>query len=140
MATGWAFPLFSKAFAPHFPAKIDVDDRPADNPNNASLPALTGDLASEELAALPDNVLVVSYGQTDTTSGMFMTIEHNLNGKLKLDAAMMIIKPNAYEKHYTSTCPIESEMMGMEMWPHPIGPMLLSNFRLLKPTDDQGCK
>ncbi|ESQ74456.1 hypothetical protein [Asticcacaulis sp. AC402] len=133
-------PTFVKAFSAQFPASIATEDSLSDNPADATLPKIPEGLSGERMAILPENTLLVSYGQYGDDSGMIMELDQNLTQKLKLDATMFLIEKNAYDQQYTSTCPIYPGHSVMEFWPHEIGPIVLSNFRFLKDSDDMACK
>jgi len=125
-------PMAAERYAPEFPALIvKSDGAPEANPENASLAALQGKMPADEVANLPPNTLVVSYGQFKEKgeSGMTLTLLHNFSQTIKLDAIIAEIRPNAYEQHYTSTCPVRPKMSDFENWPNALGPLVLKNFR-----------
>jgi hypothetical protein len=121
-------PVFVAEYAPEMPAERDPNAPP---PPFRDLPKLKGDLGADQLAPFPEGTFIVSYGQHGREPGMFMVMMHNLPKTAKLDAVMSIITPGKYELHPTSTCPLMPKIFGMENWPHPIGPMILKNLRVL---------
>jgi hypothetical protein len=133
-------PKFYKAFAAEIPARIDMDGALAPNPADSVLPKLQGNTSDSRLAELPANSVLVSYGEFSEKPGMLLILEHNLPKILKLDADMMIIGKGGYEQKYTSTCPIKPGTATYEMWPHPIGPIVLSNARFLSDSEELVCQ
>ncbi|MBW8881539.1 MAG: hypothetical protein JF615_08990 [Asticcacaulis sp.] len=132
---------FYKAFAPSFPASIAKDDGLSDNAGDAALPSLTGKDTKEKMAGLPANIVLLSYGQSDDIPGMLLVMEHNLPGTLKVDAVMaaVVSGKTSYDVQPTSTCPIMEHIAGFEMWPNPIGPMMIKNLRLLPAGAEMTC-
>jgi hypothetical protein len=125
-------PVFYRRFAPQFPAQIEVGGKAADDPANAGLPAIKGEMSKDKMVDLPPNTLLLSYGQADGQPGMMLTIDHNFPKALKLDATMFLIGKGRYDQQPTSTCPIQVGLSSFEMWPNPIGPLTLKGFRLLQ--------
>jgi len=111
--------------------KVDTGSKLIDDPLNASLPPLPRKDGEIDMAAFPPDTLLISYGQSSGRLGMMMDLRSNLTRTLKLDAEMSLIKKDAYEWHYTSTCPLRPGAGSYENWPSERGPMLLSHFRFL---------
>jgi hypothetical protein len=125
-------PISAQRYAAHLPALIvKADGQPIANPEDATLPAVTGNRPADEVAKLPPNTLLISYGQFKQTGekGMALIVEQNLPQTIKLDAIVAELSPGGYKQHYTSTCPIMPKMFGNENWPNALGPIVLKNFR-----------
>jgi hypothetical protein len=128
-------PVSVRRYAPHLPLPIakTTGDKPQANADDAALPAVNGKLPADEVAALPANTLLVSYGQfkPQGESGMILTLDHNLPHMLKFDAiiAEMPRGTSAYSQHYSSTCPVQAKIWDNESWPTPLGPIILTKFR-----------
>ncbi len=127
-------PVSVKRYAPHFPAFISRSGGvPEVNSEDATFPQVKADLPTIEVAALPPNTLLLSYGQFKPKgeTGMVLTLEHNLPHTVKLDVIIAEITPGAYKQHYTSSCPIMPKVWGNENWPNALGPIVLTKFRFL---------
>jgi len=127
-------PLSVQRYAPHLPAFILMSGgAPVVNSEDATLPQIKEDLPAKEVAALPPNTLLLSYGQFKPKgeTGMVLTLEHNLPHTVKLDLTIAEISPGAYKQHYTSSCPIPPKIWGNENWPNALGPIVLDKFRFL---------
>jgi hypothetical protein len=122
-------PKFVAAYEPDYPAQRDPQGD-GGTVSTGNLPKLTGALPKDQLAAFPPGTFIVSYGQFKDRS-MNLTMRHNLPHTMKLDAVMAVITPEKYLPQYTSTCPLMPNVFGNEMWLHPVGPMVLRNFRFL---------
>ena len=136
-------PVSAQRYAPHLPALIvKADAQPQDNPDDAALPVVKETMPAAEVAKLPPNSLLISYGQFKKIGGkgMALFVEQNLPQTVKLDAIVAEITPSGYKQHYTSTCPIMPKMMGNEMWPNALGPLLLRNFRFQATGNSFACQ
>jgi hypothetical protein len=129
-------PTAVKRYAPHLPLPIAraENDKPQSNPDDDALPTVSGKLPADEVANLPPNTLLVSYGQykPQGESSMILTLDHNLSHTLKFDTiiAEMPSGGSGYSQHYTSTCPVQAKVWDNESWPIPLGPIILTRFRL----------
>jgi hypothetical protein len=129
-------PIAAKRYAPHLPLPIAraQGDKPQANADDNALPAVGAKLPADEVASLPPNTLLVSYGQLKPQgeSSMVLTLNHNLPHTLKLDAIVAEIQSGSsvYRQHYTTTCPVVPKIWDNESWPMPLGPLVLTRFRL----------
>jgi hypothetical protein len=128
-------PVSVRRYAPHLPLPIAKasGEKPSTNADDAALPVVSGKLPADEVAGLPPNTLLVSYGQykPQGESGMTLTLDHNLPHTLKFDAIIAELPQgsSAYSQHYTSTCPVQAKIWGNESWLTPLGPIILTRFR-----------
>jgi len=133
-------PKMVERFAPKLPAYISGPSSPIADPANASLPVLKEGPPAQETAELPPNTLLLSYGQLKGLAGMVLEIEHSFPRTLKVDAIIALIKPGAYDQHYTSTCSIMPKLFGTESWPQPLGPLIIRNARFLPDNNQVTCQ
>ncbi|WP_443747770.1 hypothetical protein [Asticcacaulis solisilvae] len=133
-------PTFYRRFAPALPARIETGDKVGDDPANAGLPVIKGDVSKDKVAGLPPDTLLLSYGQANGQPGMMLFVDHTFARTLKLDATMSLIGKGRYEQRPTSTCPILPGVSSFESWPNPLGPMILKGFRLLPASDKIVCQ
>jgi hypothetical protein len=143
-------PTFVKALAPEIPAKIATDEKVVVNPDDASLSPLPQKSGDTDYAALPPDTIVISYGDMSdfyekgdkpdkmaTEPGKILIVSSNLSRPFKYDATMFVIKigKGGYAQSHTSTCTVMPHAGGSEMWPDPMGPMILENFRFVSDSD-----
>lgn len=133
-------PSFVKSYAAQLPVQIQIDGKPSVNPDDSGLPKLaTG--TSSDMAGMPPNTLVISYGQVAGKPDMMLTVNGNLPKTLKLDAQMFLFSDKVgYVVKPTSTCPMLAGTSLFENWPEPLGPMVLSHVRLLNAGDKMVCQ
>ncbi len=125
-------PKFIGRYAPAMAAAVASGGEVSANPADAKWPKLKGELAREQMADLPPNTLVISYGQLDPRSGgMMLKTEHNFARPLKFTAVLAVIGQGKYVQHATSTCAVLPGMFGMESWADLLGPLVLTDFRFL---------
>lgn len=135
-------PVAAQRYAPHYPALIvESGGSPKTNPDDAALPQTKRGTAPEELAGLPDNTVLISYGQMEPRGlgGMQLVAEHNFHATLKFDALINVIEPHAYRSAHSSTCPVRQGLIMYESWPDRLGPIVLSNIRFLAAGDAMTC-
>ena len=120
----------------------DKDDKPVPNPDDASMPPVSGKLPADEVAALPPNTILISYGQLKRlgASGMTLVSEHNLAHMVKFDAVIAEFATDSYRQHPTSSCPVMPKMWATESWPNALGPIVLANFRFSASSDTMTCE
>jgi hypothetical protein len=137
-------PISAQRYAAHFPALIaKAEEQPVANPEDAALPVVSEKMPADEVAKLPPNSLLISYGQFKQTGdkGMALIVEQNLPQTIKLDAIVAELSPGGgYKLHYTSTCPIMPKMWGNENWPNALGPIVLKNFRFQATGNSFNCE
>jgi len=119
--------------------KLDTGSKLVDAPLNASLLPVQKD-GDIDMAGLPPNTLLITYGQFSDHIGMAMNLDTNLPRRLKMDASLSLIKTGSYQWHYTSTCPLASGRGSYENWPGALGPMRLSHFRFLSHDAKDTCE
>lgn len=125
-------PKFIGRYAPEMAAQIESGDVLSANPDDAKLPKLKGEIARDQMADMPPNTLLISYGQLDPHSGgMMLKTEHNFARPLKFTAILAIIRKGTYEQRPTSTCAVLPGIFGTEMWPDLLGPLVLTDLRLI---------
>jgi len=136
-------PISAVRYAPHLPLLIarTQGDKPAANPDDATLPVVLGKMPADEVASLPPNTLLISYGQfkPEGPAGMVLTLEHNLPHTLKLDAVITEISTAGYKQHASSTCPVLPKIWDNESWPYPLGPIILAKVRFQPDSGDIVC-
>jgi hypothetical protein len=130
---------FVRAFAPRYPMQITRDGQTAANPDDAALPVLKEGGPKDELAGLPPNTVVVSYGQRSGGIDMTLMMEQNMPAALKFDLTVTLPESGDYRQHAATSCPVGSNMMDDEGWGQPLGPILIANPRLLEPSATISC-
>ena len=127
-----AKPVAATRYAPHLPALIVKEGgAPQANPDDAGLPPVTAPLPADEVALLPPNTVLLSYGQLKPKgeSGMALVVEHNLARTLKYSAMIFVVQTGGgYRQSQTSSCPVMPKMWGHETWPDRLGAIVLGNF------------
>jgi hypothetical protein len=76
-----------------------------------------------------DKTLVLRFWQDPGTKAMVLTVHNPLGEYLRYKAHMLL--PGVGRHEYTSSCPVLSNRLAIEHWPHPISELVLSNFELL---------
>jgi hypothetical protein len=135
-------PVSATRMAPGLPLMIaDKDNKPVPNPDDAALPAVNGKLPADQVATLSPNTILISYGQLQRLggSGMQLTSEHNLAHMVKFDAIVAEFAGDSYRQHPTSSCPVMPKIVGMENWPNPLGPIVLTRFRFVEQGNSMVC-
>lgn len=120
--------------------RVNADHSTFANPDDAALPHLKGGQAKDE--DLPPNTLVVSYGQLQPMAdpGMVLTLQQNTGRMMKVDALIAEMAGTTYNQHPSSTCPIPPNISGFETWGNALGPLALTNFRLLPEGSPMVCQ
>ncbi len=131
--------IFLGRFAPHLPVPIANGQTPVPNPQDAGLPAITGNSPAALLGQLPPNSLLISYGQEQTGATMYLDFYSNLPRRLKLDAVMSVFGADGFVTGPTSICPLSPMTEGHEIWPDPLGPLALTNPHLLADGEAAHC-
>ncbi|ESQ80419.1 hypothetical protein [Asticcacaulis sp. YBE204] len=130
-------PKVQTIYAPLYPMKLTKDDKVVANGADKTLPPV---IREKEKAILPPNTVLFSYGQVDGSRDMMLKIESGLPETLKFDLIMATVaKGGGYRFQPTSSCPVQKVPL-YEHWPHPIGPIILKNARLLASNADMVCK
>ncbi len=141
-------PTFVKQYATSSTLAMSIvkDGKAVTNPADKTLPALP--MKADGLPdydALPPNSIVLSYGQSEQMAApghgpaTILNIFNTLPQTVKLDAHMSLLSPSGLAWKKTSICPVVPRTFGLEMWPMPLGPMVVTVSRLLKPTDSMIC-
>lgn len=103
-------------------------------------PFAEGGTAEEHLKDEPPNTMIVSFHQTIGHPDMVLRVEHNFSSPLKYDAEMMRVTPGSLGAPVkTSTCPVQPVLAGSEIWPYPLGPIRLENFRFVDTSKGFNC-
>jgi hypothetical protein len=126
-------PEFVAEYAPAMPAIHDPQTPERD------LPKLKGEMPADILAPFPPGTLILSYGQFEGQTGMYLIMLHNLPKIVKLDAFMAVPTRSGFETQPTTTCPLKPDVFGIENWPHPIGAIVLKNLRILPENANLAC-
>jgi len=134
-----AKPLFYKQYSAQLPAQIQIDEKPAANPDNVSLPTIKGELNAEITANMPPNTLIFSYGQLNGQKDMILMVNGNAPKSVKLDAYIFLLSEKGYKETYTSTCPLRTGIGLFEHWPYPLGPIILSHVRFMQAGEAMTC-
>ncbi|ESQ83665.1 hypothetical protein AEAC466_11705 [Asticcacaulis sp. AC466] len=135
-------PEFIMAFAPQMPARVDINGKLSDNPLDANLPPLPTKDGNVDMSALPANSIILSYGEaSEHKTGMMLSSDSTLTRAIKFEDTMYVVHPgkSGYTEFHTSTCPVRAGRGVFETWPHPIGPMILTNLRFV-PDKETVCK
>ena len=77
-------------------------------------------------SASPD-ALVLTLKQDQASQGATLTLQNPFPVLLSYQAAIRI--PSRSDTHHTSTCPVLSHRLGIEMWPQQIEEVTLSGFK-----------
>ncbi len=98
-----------------------------------ALPLYSSDITVMEdmavpMKGLPPNSIIMTYGQMPGKPDTVLTISHNVGGMLAYKALAGFWSEKGYGFKETSTCTVISEKFGVEHWPQPIGPMILTDF------------
>ena len=136
-------PVAAEPYAAHHPLLIVMSGgNPGPNPDDTALPVAKGKLPADDVADLPPNSLLISYGQSEQTgaSGMALTLESNLLQTIKLDAVVAEVASDTYKQHYASTCPVVPKIADFESFPKALGPLVLKNFRFHPDSQSLACK
>ncbi len=141
-------PTFVKQYATSSALAVSIveDGKAVSNPTDKALPAMP--MKADGLPdydALPANSIVLSYGQSGQMAApghgpaTILNIFNTLPQTVKLDAHMSLLSPNGLDWKKTSICPVVPRTFGLEMWPMPLGPMVVTLSGLIKPTDSMVC-
>lgn len=76
-----------------------------------------------------ENVLILGFSREPDSNAAVLTVHNPLGTFLRYKAHMLRPGSSGYE--YTSSCPVLSNRLGIEHWPHTITELLLSDFESL---------
>lgn len=131
-------PRWLQSYAPQHPMKILRSDKVVDNAADQALPPIVKHKDNDK-ALIPPNTVLLSYGQLTGQTDMMLVVESTLPDIVKFDAVMALVaKGGGYSFKPTSTCPVANHLF--ELWPHPIGPIILKNIRFLPKDAELTCK
>lgn len=125
--------------SPQLPAPLMLEGKIVANPDDADLRKAPGGMPKEMMATFPANVMVLSYGQVNGKPDTMLQMTHNLSRNIKFDAIMAVFGPEGYVQRSTTSCPVRPNVLGVEHWPHPIGPMILAKARLMPDGANMSC-
>jgi hypothetical protein len=77
-----------------------------------------------------EGTITFSFSQRDGEPDMTLNARSAFPITLKYDAVMFVPAQDGMRPQDTSSCPIFSGISGIEHWPHPIGMIVLTNFRI----------
>jgi len=77
--------------------------------------------------------------QNEKDAGMTATVRNNGPKNLKFSMGLVRVEPGA-KPEGTSSCPVIAKGSGYEMWPFPVGSLLLRDARILETTDKVSCE
>ena len=134
-------PNFVKRLASEFISQIPHDHGQfIDNPENSNLTSFVNTKTGEIAQPFPPNSVFLSYGQMKDSDTMILHTRSNFEHDIRYDAYIELVKPDKYEEHISSTCPIRAKLTTWESWAPPLGPIILDNFRYIINGDDGACR
>ncbi len=84
----------------------------------------------------PKTTITAKFEQMED-GGMMLTLHNPFNKTLKFNMGIMPL--DAEDLYKTSSCPVIAGGNSFEMWPYPIFQLVLSNGRLMEPSNSVAC-
>jgi hypothetical protein len=82
--------------------------------------------------------LVITFRRDTDPPSMILTVRNPFGRFLRYKSGLL--RPGASNYVYTSSCPVLSGRIGIELWPYPIDAMKLNAFELLSDASDTSCR
>jgi len=83
--------------------------------------------------------LSIELRQNPKDAGMTATVKNNGPKKLKFSMGLVRAETNSRPEG-TKSCPVVAKGSGVEMWPFPVGSLLVRDARIVEATDKVGCE